>query len=133
MEEATRIHLEARLQMALARSFSQHGIDPVMSHAQVGYEPRIGEMVGELTALLLTGGVISTMVKEAEFVPVTWWDHFKLRWFPEWLRKWFPVSTREIATRIEEYHTCPHTSGREPARKHIDWMVGDNTIEVRDP
>lgn len=32
----------------------------------------------------------------AECVPATWWDHFKLTYFPEWLIDRFPANKRHV-------------------------------------
>ena len=38
--------------------------------------------------------------------PRTWWEHFKLRWFPPWLVRRFPVryQTRVFDTRLAYPH-----------------------------
>lgn len=32
----------------------------------------------------------------AFFVPATWWDAFKIRWFPGWARRRWPAKTRKL-------------------------------------
>ncbi len=37
--------------------------------------------------------------------PTTWWDHFKQRWFPAWLKKLYPV--RMTTKDFKVYRTYP--------------------------
>jgi hypothetical protein len=37
--------------------------------------------------------------------PATWWDAFKERWFPRWLRKRYPVRFKSI--HVEKYGVYP--------------------------
>jgi len=76
----------------------------------------------------ITGYVLGREVKEVVIdsidVPVTWWDHFKQRFFPGWLLLRFPVKTRRINTLIKHYHTCPHLN-MAPETDHLDFLKGE--------
>ena len=40
--------------------------------------------------------------------PATWWQHFKLAFFPEWLCEWFPiVEIREVMRLYGAYPKMP--------------------------
>lgn len=55
-------------------------------------------------------------------VPATWWDHFKLVYFPEWLKRRYPVSFITHATRRERHiRVCPHFD--KGPRDHQRFMV----------
>lgn len=40
--------------------------------------------------------------------PADWWQHFKDRWFPHWLRKRFPVQYRTQTTTMHAAKLFPH-------------------------
>lgn len=51
--------------------------------------------------------------------PATWWQHFKQRWFPAWLKKRFPVKMERfdiyepkygaVFLNVEDYPDKPYT------------------------
>lgn len=45
-------------------------------------------------ATYIAGNEYETQTRH--WVPKTWWDHFKKRWFPDWLKKYFPVETKSL-------------------------------------
>jgi len=100
---------------------------------------QIGErLVTQLTAKLLGNTVhIEKMPIESLYTkrfPETWWDHFKERWFPEWLKRRYPVKWTEITTLsqqiIHHNHVCPH-SNRALAdfETHLSFLFTDDTEE----
>lgn len=62
-------------------------------------------------------------------IPKTWWDHFKLRFFGEFLKKKFPVQyvTKyqkvHITKDIEEIKICPHMDLPPGHSDHIRFWV----------
>ena len=54
-------------------------------------------------------------------VPSDWWQHFKQRWFPQWLRRRYPVATREIATIKRVCHFCQHAQMAQV--HHINFLT----------
>lgn len=52
--------------------------------------------------------------------PSTWWDAFKKRFFPEWLKKYFPVSYTEYTVRMTQCELYPQVL---PADKHGNAIV----------
>lgn len=79
-------------------------------------------LVARLTAYV-AANTIHREVQAREQVPATWWDGFKLAWFPRWaLRRW-PAKERTIETEVHFIHMCPHLpffQANEQA--HIVWM-----------
>jgi hypothetical protein len=60
----------------------------------------------------IAGGRRHEQILDNTYVPLTWWDAFKERWFPQWaLRYPFrPVQSRRIVTKMLVQNTCPHIS-----------------------
>jgi hypothetical protein len=56
--------------------------------------------------------------------PATWWDHFKLRWFPAWLKARYPVEYDEETYEYGPIHVCPHIAIKWPenAPLHFDFL-----------
>ena len=55
--------------------------------------------------------------------PVTWWDHFKERWFPGWaLARWPAKYDRVHIDEPKFLAVCPHLQDDERNR-HLEWMV----------
>lgn len=66
-------------------------------------------------------------VQTHERIPLTWWDHFKLRWFPAWAERRWPCEFRTIETWVEEtveiaelYRVCPHLRA---GHRHLQFMI----------
>ena len=73
-------------------------------------------------------------------IPSTWWQHFKLVWFPEWAMKRWPVKMQQIIveksetvkTKWTEKHTtkvCPHIQMTKGGPNHLAWMAGDSRYD----
>ena len=66
--------------------------------------------------------------------PETWWQHFKLRWFPKWLLKRFPV-VYEIR-KVDVQVIYPTLNIAWPEKQHIvyladmgrDWQVSSENL-----
>lgn len=58
-------------------------------------------------------------------VHVTWWDHFKDTFFPEWLKRRIRVRYNVIPINTQFIHTCPHLpiESRDDLRMHMTWMM----------
>jgi len=64
---------------------------------------------------------------DEQTVPVTWWDGFKLAWFPLWAQRRWPPKTRTITTELQVVHVCPHIPTDQGSRDllvHHDFMAG---------
>lgn len=57
--------------------------------------------------------------KESEQVsyPTTWWDAFKARWFPRWLRRFFPVAMTTVC--MERYCVYPEVPRPQGIGKYL--------------
>jgi len=61
----------------------------------------------------------TTHVLETHHVPATWWDHFKMRFFPH-----LGFKTNEIVERQTVYHVCPHLEVPHCERaSHFRWLM----------
>lgn len=55
--------------------------------------------------------------------PMTWWDHLKERWFPDWLIDRFPPEYNIIEIDEPRFLTCcPHLQIDED-RKHFEYLT----------
>lgn len=56
-------------------------------------------------------------------VPKTWWDMFKIAYFPVWLLKRYPPTLYSIYSVVEhhEHRYCPHLI-TDPDATHINWI-----------
>ena len=57
---------------------------------------------------------------ETQTCPRTWWDGFKHKYFPRWLKERYPVEWDSIKL----YNICPHINIDFPSNKgvHLDWI-----------
>lgn len=54
--------------------------------------------------------------------PMTWWDHFKERFFPPWAKRRFPVKYDRIDIEEQKYKLCPHV-GVSMIDDHLMWTL----------
>lgn len=72
-----------------------------------------GNLTIELCALIASN--MDSLEKEAARFPKTWWDAFKLRWFPKWALKRWPAEWEVVRFRVEAtqfFLDVPHVPGR---------------------
>lgn len=67
-------------------------------------------------------------------VPLTWWDHFKCRWFPQrWLKRW-PAQMQKITTCVQhqEIRVCPHLEYPVPQHNymHLKFLLREKTADT---
>ena len=84
---------------------------------------------GQELVLHLSTRLVAKFHETVEYdkVPLDWWQHFKERWFPDWLRVRFPVRYRYIAVKTVVQKPCPHLAV-QPGQWHLDW-VSDPSVE----
>jgi hypothetical protein len=67
------------------------------------------------------------------YVPKTWWEHLKQRWFPKRLLKRWPVKEEPISVVTLHQHVCPHLQiPMCGERSHIDFLESPG-IRCRPP
>lgn len=84
---------------------------------------------------------VTEKAEEYEPIPLTWWDHFKSRWFRGWLLRRFPIRTYALTKtihvqnvihehcHIHKHNVCPHLP-HSPEARHVSFLLnksGDNT------
>lgn len=85
-----------------------------------------GRKIGAAFSMWLLGCEIRRDIEKSEQVPVTWWDHVKVR-FPI-LRRLFSAPTfRTIETEIKHWHVCPHIATPNHSR-HYEFLVSDKRL-----
>ncbi len=101
----------------------RHEIDDLALHAGV---IDLRSWISEATrktiyefSMTLKGREVERTIEETTHVPLTWWDHFKKRWFPNWMLKRWPVQTRAINTVIRRVHCAPVDSN------HVTFLTKD--------
>jgi hypothetical protein len=57
--------------------------------------------------------------------PASWWDFFKMQWFPRWALRMFPVKYSKIEVSRITYKVCPHTKilYNENHAIHLNWIA----------
>jgi hypothetical protein len=70
------------------------------------------QLVVKLNTYLISN---TKTIRRIEKVPLTWWDHIKLRF------KFGTVAYKEIPTEIIFQHLCPHISGGG-RKDHIEFL-----------
>lgn len=76
-------------------------------------------MVAELTAYVARMEVERIQFKRQW--PADWWQAFKERWFPKWLKDRFPVRYEVFEIDERRYAICPHLR-LDPSRPHFEWL-----------
>lgn len=58
---------------------------------------------------------LATLEEPIVEIPADWWQHFKHRWFPRWLRRKFPVKTKWVSAvhKFPELEVPQGILGRE--------------------
>lgn len=66
---------------------------------------------------------------ETRTYPSTWWDAFKDRWFPKFLKQRFPVNWDEFKL----YNICPHIKHEWPKNQliHIHWLEKEHGFNIK--
>lgn len=68
-------------------------------------------------------------------VPLTWWDHFKLRWAPQLFLKTWPIQYQTIDVTLEEKkfititNVCPHINIPSDNQTHFEFLISDDPFE----
>lgn len=73
---------------------------------------------------LISENTSTTITEEYLFLPATWWQQFKVEYFPEWLLKYFPIAKKKY-TILHEFHTtniCPHLE-TDPTKTHLEFLL----------
>ena len=83
-----------------------------------------GRRIGAAFTMFLLGCEIRRDTEKYESVPVTWWDHAKVRF--SFLRRIFgPPTLRTIVTEVKHWHVCPHIATPDHHR-HYEFLVSDS-------
>ena len=67
--------------------------------------------------------------------PLTWWDHFKLERFPQWLLSRFPARMKhhEIECTVNITRVCPHIAvPRDNRALYLHWAFIKDIVHDRD-
>ena len=56
--------------------------------------------------------------------PKDWWEAFKEKWFPLWLKGRYPVQYTNIDIEVPRYDAvCPHVDVPKDDKIHWDWLM----------
>lgn len=121
-----------RLIVRRSRVACQERLHVFGSPDAVRIDVRIDEFSDSLVATLsayVAANTIHREVQSKERVPVSWWDGFKLAWFPRWaLRRW-PARERTIETEVHHIHMCPHLPFFKASEQaHVVWLQAPETL-----
>lgn len=82
------IHLE-KYKLGLRRELSASGVEFNLSVDK--------DQINELMVAILTAIITSRHIETIHYEhPWTWWDAFKLRWFPKWALKRWPARYKTV-------------------------------------
>lgn len=117
----TKKYMAKAFPFAIRQALSKHNLDLFGGGDAQVLELVANEMVLELKKYFYQREIFSETVKIHDF-PKTWWDAFKLRWFPKWaLKRWQPeYQTINIST--SHNHICPHLNV-DPTKTHLEWLT----------
>ena len=93
-----------------------------------------GHMIARLK-LMLAGDDKREVTKRIVSHPLTWWDHFKLERFPQWLLARFPARMKhhEIECTVDITRVCPHIAvPRDNRALYLHWAFIKDIIHDRD-
>ena len=88
-KEALREIVLERLTFAAGRRFTRFAIEAKLG---VEWDWEADQLCVKVVQQVLAEHLENQKVE----VPIDWWEHFKLRWFPVWLLKRFPVKFKII-------------------------------------
>ena len=91
-------HLKLQLQDFGMQLFAAEKLYPQLLDAEITQNPIWKGFLVSMRASFLGSSIGETSY------PADWWQAFKDRWFPYWLKKKFPVKFN----RIDRVRICPH-------------------------
>ena len=76
-----------------------------------------------LRALFVQGEVKTSSREHWVNIPKTWWDMFKIRYFPKWaIKKWPPIYYQiNTINNYNTYNVCPHLV-TDPKATHVQFL-----------
>lgn len=119
------LHVEKRLSLDQYRSFRTSA----RANAWVDYMAR--QIVVALTMEM--PGILQERLVVHRSWPATWWDAFKLRWFPLWMRRRWPVIYETLDIDRPVYlAVCTHLS--VPPGPHLSFLyAAQQAVEQQHP
>lgn len=83
-----------KIRFAMLQRVSRHMLDPKV---EISIDPLLDTIDFEIKGSLL-GEDIRIYEK---YYPADWWQHFKERWFPAWLKRRFPVRYATYQVKVK--------------------------------
>jgi len=128
MKKADREILLERINFATSKTFSKHDLE-CLNRIKASFGQTIGdEIVCHFRSFI--HGLADHKIEINRKFPRTWWQYFKDRWFPNWLKLKFPVDYEHIYIDQTIYKAvCPHIqdNGKSRSQKvHWNWMINHN-------
>lgn len=104
------------------------GIERLKMRADIRRDDFSDNIAMRLVAYL-AANTVHREVEASERVPCSWWDGFKLAWFPRWaLRRW-PAKERTVEREVKFVHMCPHLPAfGGDASVHAVWLSPPNAL-----
>lgn len=117
-KEISRINLE-KMQFEISKYIPES----ILGEARIDISETIkNEMKAEIR-FFLYGKEIKREIEETYSYPRDWWQAFKERWYPGFLKKQFPVKYRKVDKIIRHFHICPHLNIASK-EKHLEFLMG---------
>lgn len=120
--EVVKLHVKQALSMDIPTNnieFEKH-FSNIMDSMIYQLNVRMLQMDGEVDVHEYPGNFL---------VPATWWDHFKMRFFPKWKRKTMRLCYVSKTT-VKKIHVCPHLP-IDDNYKHFRFLMYGDTGKIR--
>jgi hypothetical protein len=106
-----------RYQVGVAVEKQDIGLNSLNSHV-IEYNAKM--LLFKLYSTVLSREISKEVISK-ESLPLDWWQSFKLKWFPKWLKRKYPIKYRVIETVVQKFHNCPHDFIKIPD-EHLKWL-----------
>jgi len=113
--------LAERIDLTAIKTLSRRELDRLPKTAVIDACHNIaGDLVVKLNAYM--AGMLDERIQVNVSWPIDWWQAFKERWFPAWLRRRFPVIRDGVYVDKKIYKAiCPHVHA-DPETMHLKWL-----------
>lgn len=122
--EVKRLAIEHVVDISMFRPETPYQIETYTREASKKLVIRLAGYLAGRKNLQLT----TSRTKRTINVPESWWDAFKMRWFPGWALALWPPRMRAIACKVinqETWMICPHLPV-DPRLEHVQFLMKED-------
>lgn len=113
--------------LKVRKAFAQEALSPSMMRV---LSRVVLEEVVLMSAVKVIRAVLEFATQEEPIkeIPADWWQHFKLRWFPRWLKRWLPVQMKWVVA----IHKWPELMMPSLGREYVHLTVVDTDKLIKE-